>query len=249
MKYQLLLHLSRGGVYDQLPEGLFFQPEGKGRGQAAGDMAADHKRNKKREEDIRRFFQPLENEMFAQRVALEKEEVWLLEGMQSGMLDDYFMRFWNIPSGIPRAFIAPLLLLLPFAYRIAGDLPLMASALEQLLKEPVTTRKTSPSVASVLPMDTPGLGEATLGLDMVCQGAFVEDLAGVEWVIGPLQTSHPTDYLEGGNRFVLMETFSRFFVPAGIDTRLDILVDAASSDMVLGSDEGAVLGYSCMLTS
>src|SRR5882757_5479598 len=76
----LQLHLSRSGVYDQLPEGLFLQPPEEKRGYSAADMAADHKLNKKKEEEIRRFFLPFENDFLWQRIQIEQEESKLLEG-------------------------------------------------------------------------------------------------------------------------------------------------------------------------
>jgi hypothetical protein len=249
MKHLLQIHLSRGGIYDQLPEGLFFQPDEKKKGNSASDMAADHKLNKKKEEEIRRFFQPFEQDFFWQRVELEREEARLLEGVQSGILNDYFTRFWGIPREIPKQFIAPFLLLLPYAHRISGDLALMGNALEQLLQEKTTVRKSFSSETALLSADTPGLGNAVLGTDMVCDGFFSENIPGIEWTIGPLQRSSSIDYLEGGERYELLRTFNRFFVPAGIDSSLMILVDPARSQLVLGSGEGAILGYSCMLTS
>ncbi len=130
----LELHLSRSGIYDQLPEGFFFQHrEQKQRTLAAADMAADHKENKRKEAEIRRFFLPFENDFFWQRLQLEQEEGRLLEGLQSGILNNYFVEFWNIPNSIPRKFITPLMLLLPYAHRIAGNLSLTAECLAQLL--------------------------------------------------------------------------------------------------------------------
>jgi hypothetical protein len=243
----LQLHLSRSGVYDQLPEGLFFQPAEQKRGYSAADMAADHKLNKKKEAEIRRFFLPFENDFYWQRIQIEQEESKLLEGLKSGILNDYFMRFWGIPEEIPRHFIVPLLLLLPYAHRVAGDLPLMAECLQQLLQEKVTARKMSPPLGDAMGVDAPGLGEAQAGLDMVCGVLFTEDLPVIEWSIGPLEASTVQDYLEGGQRYRLMETFTRFFVPAGVDTSLVIRVDPGQRQMVLGDQQGAILGYSCEL--
>ena len=71
----LQFHLTRGGIYDQLPEGLFYQPgKVKTVTRNATDMAEEYKANKKKEYAIRRFFMPLENDFFWQRVQLEKEE-------------------------------------------------------------------------------------------------------------------------------------------------------------------------------
>ncbi|MBC7903785.1 MAG: hypothetical protein H7Y27_10190, partial [Gemmatimonadaceae bacterium] len=62
-QHSLNIHLSRSGLYDQLPEGLFFQPASRARSSVA-DLASDYKENKKKESEIRRFFLPFENDFF-----------------------------------------------------------------------------------------------------------------------------------------------------------------------------------------
>lgn len=244
----LEIQLSRGGIYDQLPEGFFFQHrEQKQRGLAAADMAADCKENKKREAEIRRFFLPFENDFFWQRLQLEQEESRLLEGLQSGILNDYFIEFWNIPRTIPRKFTAPLILLLPYAHRIAGDMSLTAECLEQLLAEEVqVSLKKSFFTHSELVL-SPGLGEARLGLDMLCGEDFREDSSLIEFEIGPLEGSAISDYLPGGNRFELLEIFSRFFIPAGMDVHFEVRVGKEKENMVMDRGNYPVLGYSTVL--
>lgn len=244
----LQIHLSRSGIYDQLPEGLFFQQyQKRGNRIAAADMAADHKMNKKKEEEIRRFFLPVENDFFWQRIQLEQEEGKLLEGMQSGILNDYFVEFWNIPRSIPRIFIAPLILLVPYAHQVAGNLQLTAECLEQLLLEPVKVsqkRSVSTLTPSVL---SPGLGETRLGTDMLCGEEFWEDCPVIEFTIGPLQRSDISDYLEAGSRFELLETFSRFFVPAGLDIEFSIRLSVEKQNMNMEMENAPVLGFSSVL--
>jgi len=239
----LLLHLTRGGFYDQLPEGLFFQPLGPSRNATASDMALDYRYNKKKEEEIRRFFQPLENELFWQRVQLEKEEIRLLEGWQTGILDDYFVQLWGLSPAIPREFILPLILLLPQAHRIAGDLSLTEQCLRQLLQEEVVVRRSTAPDTEVAADGIFALGASYLGTDMVCGERFFEDYPVIEWCIGPLVHSHIGDYLEEGRRWVLMETITRFFVPVGVDVSLVILTHPERSDLVL---DDAILGYSTL---
>jgi hypothetical protein len=243
----LQLHLSRRGLYDQLPEGLFFQPGLSGKHIAdAGEMAAEHKLNKQKEKDIRQFFQPFENEFFWQRVQIETEEAKLLEGFQSGILNDYFIRFWDLQLSIPKAFIVPLILFLPYANKIVGNLTLTAKCLELLLQEPVHVKK---GMAPVTFSDScfQKLGNQKLGVDMVCGSEFMEDYTLLEFTIGPLQHSNVADYLEGGKRSVLLETYYRFFIPADSDTSTNIEVPEEKKHMYLATDFEPVLGYSSVL--
>ena len=242
----LELYLSRGGIYDQLPEGLFFKGNSK-RKASVTDLAADHRANKKIEAQIRKFFQPLDHDFFLQRLNIEEEENLLLEGLQSGILNEYFIRFWNLPTTIPRSLLAPLILLLPYASKIAGDETLMANGLELILNEEVKITQNSSAVQKATGIDILPLGEAQLGLDMVCGDNFAEEVPVFEICIGPLVNSKLTEYLEGGNRYLLLETFERFFIPFGIDIVTDVLVSEEKRNMVLARDNGPVLGYSSYL--
>ncbi|HWK03334.1 MAG TPA: type VI secretion system baseplate subunit TssG [Puia sp.] len=247
-KHLLEIHLSRSGIYDQLPEGLFFQPEERRGGFNATDMVADHKLNKKKEEEIRRFFLPFENDFFWQRLQIEREEARLLEGLQSDILNEYFSEFWNIPDAIPLRYVVQLILLLPHAYKIAGNLSLTAQSLEHLLEEQVMVQKIKPAAIQLGRAGSAGgLGESQLGLDMVCGEQFVEDFPAIEIVIGPLIYSRVSDYLEGGDRNILVETFTRFFVPAGVDTQITIDVPAEKQNMTLAKGKEPILGYSSVL--
>jgi hypothetical protein len=243
----LQIQLSRSGIYDQLPEGLFFQATPRSGNGTVPEMASDYKKNKKREEQIRQFFLPFENDFFLQRVDLEEQETYLLEGLQSGYLNDYFGRFWNLPSSLHKGFIGPLVLLLPYAFKISGDINLLTQSLEEILKEPVRISLGSSTFEDGSCIEVPVLGETQLGLDMVCGADFKEDSPVYEIEIGPLQNSRITDYLHGASRNLVMETFTRFFIPAGIETNISIKVSPGEKYMRLDTNEEPILGYSTFL--
>src|SRR5690606_20293892 len=73
----ITLQLSRDGLYDRLPEGLFheFSPQQRG---AVREMVASYKKQQQEETEARKFFRPLEHEFFLQRVFLERREKHLL---------------------------------------------------------------------------------------------------------------------------------------------------------------------------
>ncbi|MBC7903706.1 MAG: type VI secretion system baseplate subunit TssG, partial [Gemmatimonadaceae bacterium] len=245
-QHSLNIHLSRSGLYDQLPEGLFFQPASRARSSVA-DLASDYKQNKKKESEIRRFFLPFENDFFLQRVQIEEEETALLEGLQSGILNEYFIKFWNLPDAVPRSLLAPLILLLPYAYKIAGDIRLTEQSLAQILKEKVKIRAGQTGVEQADAVNSLVMGEARLGLDMICGQEFFEDAPLFSIEIGPLKNSRIQDYLPKNNRYLLIETFKRFFVPAGVETTVNILVSKEKQQIKLSKGEEAVLGFSSYL--
>jgi hypothetical protein len=244
----LQCHLSRSGIFDHLPEGLFFQPaQASARHYSAIDMVHDYRRNKQKEQEIRRFFQPFENDFFLQRLQLELEEIRLLEGLQSGILNEYFINFWGIPIDIPRDLIVPFIVLLPYASKIAGDLPLMSQCLEKLLNEKVSVKKGSPTSTGTACLFNQTLGKQTLGADMICGEYFSEDYPVLEFTIGPLKKSGIADYLEQGKYYIFLQTFYQFFVPVGVDVITNIEVPTEQKSMCLQQDNEPVLGYSSVL--
>ncbi len=243
----LELILSRAGLPDHLPEGLFFQQSrGNRRLITVADMTSDHRENKKKEEEIRRFFQPVEFDLFLQRLKLEEEECSLLESMQTGMLATYFNNFWHFPDEIPRRFKASFMLLLPYASRIAGDRLLTAQSLQFLLREEVSICQALTGMQECAD-GQPALGDGRLGMDMVCGASFWEGDISWEMVTGPLLYSTVADYLPGGDRFELLALFKDFFIPAGVELVSTIRPPAENMHMKLETGREPVLGYSSMI--
>lgn len=243
----LQLHLSRSGLYDLLPEGLFHQPAADRKAnESVSEMAAASRRDRKKEMATRKFFQPLENSLFLQRVQLETEEENLITGMNTGLLNDYFFHFWGFPAGLNKVAAQLLVLLLPYAHEIAGDLTLMQQCLEILLQEKVEISPIRPGI-SFAENITGGLGSRQLGNDMVCGNSFTEDYPCLQYVIGPLQNTRTTEYLSGGGNELLLHVFNNYFAPAEADIFIEVEVDKEKAVVRLDAEEGPILGYSCIL--
>ena len=244
----LQLHLSRSGLHDHLPEGLFYQPEKlKYRDTDATIMAEDHIKNKQKEQEIRRFFMPFENAFFGQRMQLESEEIQLLEGLQNGILNEYFMNFWGISSALPHSLVTPLIELLPYANKIAGNLSITTQCLGKILQEKVTTRPLPAPVTEVGTEYIYGLGIQQLGLNMVLGDKFDEDFPLIEFSIGPLQNSKIEDYLSGGCKEEFLNTFYSFFMPVEASAITKIEIEKEKEYMILDLEVEPILGYSSVL--
>jgi hypothetical protein len=242
----LQLRLSRSGLYDLVPEGLFHQSYTNAKpNSSAAEMAAQSRIDRKKEMAARKFFQPIENSFFRQRVMLEQQEENILAGIDNGLLNDYFFTFWEFPEGLNNTSAMLLVLLLPYAHSIAGDLSLMQDCLKILLQEQVTISLiqapdcTAPGTASDL-----GIGE--LGNDMVCGNTFTEDYPCLQYVIGPLQHSKPVDYVTGGDNDLLLQVFNNYFAPAEADIIIEVEVDRSRALVELNEDESPILGYAVL---
>ena len=101
----LTLNLSRNGLYDTLPEGLFHEQQVSGGAQSYTDR---RKVVKEEEQDARLFFAPLESEFFYQRLQVERNERALLDDFYN-LKDDFLMNFWKLDINIPKHYILKLI--------------------------------------------------------------------------------------------------------------------------------------------
>lgn len=242
----LQLRLSRIGLYDLLPEGLFHQSTPGTHQGSAAEMAAASKIDKKKENSVRKFFQPVEHQLFLQRVQIEAAEEQLLEGINGNLLNDYFFEFWQLPAGLPSRAASMLVLLLPYAHKISGDISLMQDCLEILLHEQViiSTYESGTCYADTEPA---GLGSAQLGNDLVCGNSFEEDYPCLRYTIGPLKNTSPVAYVAGGEYELLLQVFNNFFAPVESDITIDIEIDPDKAIIKLAGEEEPILGYSTTL--
>lgn len=241
----LQLRLSRSGLYDLVPEGLFHQSYTAKPGSAAVEMAAQSRIDKKKEQAARKFFQPIENSFFRQQVMIEQQEEHILAGINNGLLNDYFFTFWEFPGDLNKTSAMLLVLLLPYAHEIAGDLSLMQDCLRILLQENVTISMVQPSACEA-PATASELGIGDLGNDMVCGHTFNEDYPCLQYVIGPLQRSKPVDYVTGGDNDLLLQVFNNYFAPFEADILIEVEVDRARALVELSEDESPILGYAVL---
>ncbi len=244
----LALYLSRQGLYDALPEGLFFQSEPSGKGiKSAIEMGEEYRRNKKKENEVRKFFAPFEHEFFLQTLKNEIVETGLLQGLRSGWLKEYFIDFWKLPQNIPVNAALLLVIFLPHAHRIAGDMEASAAVLQKILNEKVAIDVTYASDT-----DTDAafniLGSYKLGGSLTCGESFKEQYPLANIHIGPLQKTKAYQYVEGGNYFSLLQTFYNYFIPATMEIKTIILLKTDAEKLILNEMiDVPLLGISSVL--
>ncbi|MCK4748767.1 MAG: hypothetical protein KAT15_17055, partial [Bacteroidales bacterium] len=130
------IHITRDGIYDGLPAGLFhdYSSESATGGQG---MARDSKKHRQIEEMARKFFLPFENEIFHQLVELELEERKILNRYNENLFDDIFSGFWKLDGSLPKKYLSRLVLLLHLAHKITGNTEMTARTLEIIIEEKV----------------------------------------------------------------------------------------------------------------
>ncbi|MVT11662.1 type VI secretion system baseplate subunit TssG [Chitinophaga tropicalis] len=240
--------LSRDGIYDRLPEGLFHAFTPQRQQQSVSEMVAGYKKQQQEQQEARKFFRPLEHEFFLQRVFLEQREKHLLFDAFGKDADDLFLSFWGIPKGLPREATGRLVRLLPYIHRIAGNLELVGLYLEAILNEPVNIICRNHPVPVHTGSQT-ALGECRLGVDTMTGDLFYTDMPLVRVIIGPLQHHRVYDFLAWQPLGKLLDTCLGFLLPADVEVETILEPHPDEKQVVVADDrfKEGIMGYNFFL--
>jgi hypothetical protein len=241
----LSLYVNRDSIYDSLPEGFFHStPEKPFRG--SDEMSEESKKIRREEKESRAFFIPFENEIFLQHTALEIQEREMLKRFRESLFDEIYPEFWDFDRSLDSGLVSGMVLLLHFAYQVAGNPEKTALCLGTILNEHVVCKVISTAQKTKKERNDkqPPLGSARLGMDFVCGKSFDDLLPSMEFCLGPLRHTGIGDYLESGRISGFLRCFYDYFVPAGLDVTTRIIVERSQQHFILGERQNApILGY------
>ena len=239
-----VLHLSREGLYDTLPETLHHPPAPPiraGRDEARA-MLEQSKRLRQEEAEARTFWLPFEQESFRQRVHIEDQEAWALTRAFGPVWDELQACLWGtLPVSLSPRQRACLLSVWINAHRIAGDWERTAFYFGEFLQVPVQIRHgafadvnradSERSIPSVT------LGAGRLGQDwVVAAGRLTDDGGTVRLRIGPLTDGQLADYLPTGIGLDYVRLLADYLLPADADWQLELRPDERADGFRLSAN-------------
>ncbi|MEL6671115.1 MAG: hypothetical protein AAFR61_02955 [Bacteroidota bacterium] len=224
---ELWLELNREGLYDALPEGFFHQPAiGQNRARERAEEMVSHSRAQRKEElHARRFFQPIEQAFFQQRVGLELSEREALEGFVSPTLLEEFARFWGLPEETPLDQLARICYVLPLAHKIVCNLEETTKVFEIVLQEKVNCFYSEEQENAEIAVHEalPGLGGVNLGLDFILGEKSPEIFPTTVIRVGPIPDGRIVSFLPGKPQRKVLDILTEYFFPAGYSFTLQII--------------------------
>ncbi|QMW04483.1 hypothetical protein [Spirosoma foliorum] len=217
----LQIDLNRTGLYDLLPEGVFHQPTSNDASASKEAVLREISVQREREQAARRFFLPIEQEFFRQRVRIEQEQQTFLSDTNPVQSDDPLAWFWNLPHFLTPTQTKRLLYLLPLMHKLAGDVAAMTTCLEQLVEERVSLQLDSPGMALVQ-ANTPALGQWELGNSSVFDGWLNNEDPLLRITVHIDRSERVVDYMPGHNGIRLIEWLTGYLVPLDTDVQIDL---------------------------
>lgn len=238
----LSLNLSRDSMYDMLPENIFHSSKSDTPGKDVDVMIREYNEQKKQQKAARTFFQPFENELFRYGIKTENFESIFLSELNGSKTPDMFYDFWNISRDFPPLLVSKFIRLLPFAYKIVGNISLATHILSVLLEEPV---EVSYRDYQQYADESQGisLGKTRLGLDTITGTRYDDYSCHLDIKIGPLEKSSLTDFIHEGNKKKFTEMFYEHFFPIEVEIKTVILLPKDKQRFEFNTMEAPVLGY------
>ncbi|MCX8523649.1 hypothetical protein OF897_06905 [Chryseobacterium formosus] len=238
----LTILLSRDSLYDMLPESLNHEARNDAPGKDVDGMIKEYQVQKKQQKAARQFFQPFENEIFSYGVEIEGFEQDFLSDLNSFLVPEMFYDFWGISRDLPPLLVSKFIRILPYAYKIVGNVDLACQILSSLIEEKVSTntkayQKYLDEEQSIL------LGKARLGLELITGNSYDDYSSHFNLQIGPLVNSGFSEYIHDGAMKKFVDLFYEYFFPIEVEIETTILLPEEKQEFEFSAQQYSILGY------
>ncbi len=240
----IFIEISRDGLYDLLPEGLFHQPEPGKSKKSTQEIIDEIRKSRQDEEAAREFFLSIEKELYRARILLETEERKSVINFSRYFKKKMYFSLWENLSEVSEEYLPALFQLLPISHKVAGDIELTEICFKSILGEHVKikTGQADRYISNTSASNT--LGCSSLGTDFIIGNTFTDYGASVEVIIGPLQKNNLMDYLHAGKAANVLKVMGDYFFPVDATVTISTLLNKKEEELIL-SDHfvDARLGY------
>jgi hypothetical protein len=221
----LNIDINRNGIYDQLPKGLFHQPQNRNNNVSPAQAIEEYKLQNQIEKDSRLFFLPFEQELYRLLLLLESEERKSIFDIQNVFRSQVFIDFWNIPGLFNERQTCNLLYLIPLSSNIVGNFRLTKLCLESILNDRFEIIESKPSIHTVSETGFAELNSVNLGVNFTIGENFHEVSSGLDVYIHPTKAEDIISYLEGGEKLKILQFMFDYFLPFDCDVTTHIVSD------------------------
>jgi hypothetical protein len=237
----LNIQLSRDSMYDALPEGFVHSLNENNADKSVKQMIREHKHQKKQEAEARNFFTPFENEIFHYRTKIESVERDFLYKLNGSKPLEFFYEFWGLPLFYPAVLVSKFIQLLPYAFKIVGDIDLACRCLESIIEEKVSFSTTTSKEYSNEGQEI-RLGENRLGVDFISGNSYMDYSMNLTIEIGPIVNKPFSHYLDNGEIKKFIDCFYEHFFPMEVEVKTILLMNEETEEFNFSKQP--VLGYS-----
>lgn len=240
----------REGIYDYLPEGLFHPPSLGASRKNVDSVVREIRKQKKVEEDARKFFRPFELEVFFTEISsLLKESEFDISSSTDTLLDTV-SELWPLIKLLDKQNAYIFIYILPFFHQIRGDKKWFERCMTAFLQVPVEVTF-APNIIDRIERndDSMLLGNSKLGVTYIPSGRHMDGQR--NWIvnIGPIPYTEMKKYISGSPFRNILQALYDYFLPVTVDVEENFITEKEEYSFSLEDDErnASRLGYSTFL--
>ncbi len=240
----------REGIYDYLPEGLFHPPSLGASRKNVDTVVREIRRQKRVEEDARKFFRPFELEVFFTEISsLLKESEFDITSNTDALLETV-SELWPLITMLDKQNAYIFMHILPFFHQIRGSKKWFERCMTAFLQVPVVVTF-SPNIIDEIEKndDSMLLGNSRLGVTYIPSGKHMDGQR--NWVvnIGPIPYEDMEKYIPGSPFRKVLQALYDYFLPVTVDVEENFVTEKVKYSFSLEDDErnASRLGYSTFL--
>ena len=244
----LYLDLTREGILDYIPQGIFVDPL-----YETPDSLAKVELHEERRKEIYRFLLPFEQSIFHPRIAVEmSERDWVLdehvalERLYGEFIHTAFGAFADTSHPDIALMVKKLVGYLPWSQLMLDDEEIRTAALESIVDTEVQL-ETKPGRATAIPeANRPVLGnDISLGQNFIVGEEFTDGLVMKEIKVRLTDLDALKSWMTNGLKYSFVQNlFVHLFFPADLQTAIQIEISDDLKSFYLSEDtDSSRLGY------
>ena len=235
----------REGLFDMLPQYLFFAPKDADAFGNADQILDDIRRDRDEERQARLFFLPFDAELnYLRTLSVHYDNsVDHLDGATA--IIDQFAEHWPILKSMSRMQAGIFLQILPWLHQLRSNLHWFGRFLQLLFGVPVHIeagrRQRQPKPAEGLPT----LANCRLGIDTVVGDRFDDGRNGIQIVVGPVPDAEVVHFLPHTKTIALLHDLIDYFLPVWSDVSVSVQTQSPTPERPRQTE--TYLGYNAYL--
>lgn len=240
----------REGIYDYLPEGLFHPPSLNTSRKNVESVVNEIRKQKRVEEDARKFFMPFELEIFFTEISALLKEYDFDPASETDSLLHVFSELWPVVKMLDKKNAYIFIHILPFFHQIRGDKKWFERCMTSFLQVPVEITFT-PNIIGRIEEENDSilLGNSRLGVTYIPSGKHMDGER--NWVvnIGPIPYYEMKKYIPGNPFRKVLEALYDYCLPVNVDIEENFVTEKKQYSFMLEDDEknSNRLGFSTFL--
>lgn len=245
-----IIETYREGIYDYLPEGLFHPPSLGATRKNVESVVKEIRKQKRVEEDARKFFRPFELEIFFTEVSALLKEFDFEIASDTDALLKTVSELWPLVKMMDKQNAYIFIHILPFFHQIRGDKAWFERCMTAFLQIPVKVTF-APNIIDGIEEDDDSmlLGNSRLGVTYIPSGKHMDGER--NWVvnIGPIPYTEMKKFIDGSPFRKVLNAMYDYFLPVSVDIEENFITEKEGFSFALEDDErnSNRLGYSTFL--